>query len=195
MTPEEHVSAALRVVDRAHFCLDATGNQIPQTSSTQMISRMLQLLDVQPGDRVLEIGTGSGYSTALLAELTGSDGSIVSIDVDPEMTQRAAQLFADTHHRNILLVTADGRDGWRAPGRFERLVAWAAATALPQAWCDQTQPGAVLVVPMRVEGVAWVSKYHRTRHGSLVEDERVPGGFVPLTSAPFRPWEFAGPLT
>jgi protein-L-isoaspartate O-methyltransferase len=72
-----------------------------------MITGMLQMLDVQPGNHVLEIGTGSGYSTALLAELIGPDGSIVSIDVDSEMTQPATELLTGAKYKNVLLVTAD----------------------------------------------------------------------------------------
>jgi len=69
---------------------DNRGNQIPQTSAPEVIARLLELLDVQPGNRVLEIGTGSGYSSALLAELTGTKDNVFSIDVDPTMTERAA---------------------------------------------------------------------------------------------------------
>jgi protein-L-isoaspartate(D-aspartate) O-methyltransferase len=187
------ISTALRVVDRARYCLDDQGNQIPQTSSTEMITRMLRLLDVQPGDHVLEIGTGSGYSTALLAELTGAHGSIVSIDVDPEMTQRATRLLTDAEYKQVLLVTADGREGWFTHAPFDRLIAWAAANEVPHAWRDQTRPSAVLVVPMRDNATAWVSKYHRTQRGNLVEDKRVTSSFVPLTPKPFRPWEAAEP--
>jgi protein-L-isoaspartate(D-aspartate) O-methyltransferase len=183
------LSIALQSVERARFCLDDQGNQLPQTSSVEMITRMLQVLDVQPGNSVLEIGTGSGYSTALLAELSGPSGRIVSIDVDPEMTRRAARLLADTGYHNVLLVTADGRKVLLAHGPFDRLVAWAAATALPRAWREQTGPNGVLVVPRRVSGVSWVSRYRRTRRGSLVEDYRLAGGFIPLTARPFRPWE------
>lgn len=187
------VNTALRAVDHARYCLDDQGNPIPQTSSVEMISRMLQLLDVQPGNCVLEVGTGSGYSTALLAELTGPVGSVVSIDVDPEMTQRATSLLKDAEYKHVLLITADGREGSLAHAPFDRVVAWAAASEIPQAWCNQTRTGAVLVVPMRVNESAWVSKYSRTECGDLVEQERVTGSFIPLTPKPFRPWEAAEP--
>src|SRR5260370_13377992 len=173
---------ALRVVDRAHFCLDAEGRPLPQTSAPEMVARMLRLLDVQPGNHVLEIGTGSGYSTALLAELVGPTGSVVSIDVDLDMTQRAARLLAEAGYHNIVLVTADGRSGYRSHAPFDRLIAWAAAASLvPQAWCDQTRPGATLVVPVRHNQETWVSKYHRTADGTLHEGDRIPGSFSPRT--------------
>jgi protein-L-isoaspartate(D-aspartate) O-methyltransferase len=142
---------------------------------------------------VLEVGTGSGYSTALLAELTGTNGSVVSIDVDPEMTRRSARLLADAGYNNVLLVAADGRAGWPTHAPFDRVVAWGSVTDVPQAWRDQTRPGALVVVPMRDDGKSWVSKYCRIRRRALVEDERVAGGFIPLTPEPFRPWEAAKP--
>jgi protein-L-isoaspartate(D-aspartate) O-methyltransferase len=106
----ERVSTAVHMVDWAYLCLDDQGSQLPQTSAPEVITRMLQLLDVWPGYHVLELGTGSGYSTALLAELVGPHGSIVSIDVDPQMTptghaaagRRGVQVPQDPgrfHHR------------------------------------------------------------------------------------------------
>src|SRR5262245_24162609 len=85
--------AALRRVDRPYFCLDARGEQLHQTSNPDVVARMLQLLDVERGSRVFEIGTGSGYRTALLAELVGPEGTVVSVDVDPELTRRATVLL------------------------------------------------------------------------------------------------------
>src|SRR5262249_36064766 len=122
------VQTAMRGLDHAHYCLDDQGNPIPQTSSIEMISRMLQQLSVHPGHSVLEVGTGSGYSTALLAELTGPNGSIVSIDVDPQMTRKATVLLNDAAYRQVMLITGDGREGALAHAPFDRLVAWAAAS-------------------------------------------------------------------
>jgi protein-L-isoaspartate(D-aspartate) O-methyltransferase len=180
-------------VDRDRFCLDDQGDQVPQTSATEIIARMLQLLDVQPGQRVLEVGTGSGYSTALLAELVGPDGSIVSVDVDPDMTRRAARLLADAGYDNVLAVTSNGRDGSSTHAPFDRLVAWCSVADAPPAWRDQTRLGAVLVVPMRGDGESWIATYRRTGRDDLAELQRMPGGFVPLTPTPFKPWETTEP--
>jgi protein-L-isoaspartate(D-aspartate) O-methyltransferase len=179
-------------VDRARFCLDDQGNQIPQTSATEMIASMLHLLDVQHGNRVLEIGTGSGYSSALLAELTGPSGSISGMDVDPLMTQRASRLLRAEGYENVFLINADGQEGWPEHAPFDRIIAWASVTEVPAAWREQARSSAVLVIPMRENGKSWVGKYLKTRRGSMVEVERVPGGFIPLTPTPFRPWEAAG---
>jgi len=70
----DRLAHTFRAVDHAYFCLDDRGNPFPQTSAAVVIRRMLRVLDVQEGARVLEIGTGSGYSTALLSELIGPAG-------------------------------------------------------------------------------------------------------------------------
>jgi protein-L-isoaspartate(D-aspartate) O-methyltransferase len=187
--PADPLGKALRAVDRDRYCTDEQGDQIPQTSAPGIVARMLRLLDVRPGQRVLEIGTGSGYSTALLAELVGPEGSVVSVDVDPAMTRRAARLLAEVGYRNVLSVTSDGWDGWATRTPFDRLVAWCSVVDVPRAWYDQTRPGAVLVVPIRADGESWVAKYCRTDRPDLAEVERMPSGFIPLTPTPFKPWE------
>src|SRR5712692_4059227 len=92
--PTDRLDSALRCVDRVSFCFDGHGEQLPQTSAADMIARMLRLLDVNEGSHVLEIGTGSAFSTALLAQLAGARGAVASIDIDPDMTARAEQLLA-----------------------------------------------------------------------------------------------------
>jgi predicted methyltransferase len=78
---DDRVTAAIDHVARDRYVRTPDGRQLPQTSKPELIARMLQLLDVQLGHRVLEIGTGSGYSTALLAYLVGPGGQVISLDI------------------------------------------------------------------------------------------------------------------
>ena len=187
--PTDRISGALDEVPRQYYCIDEFGQPVHQTSATQMIERMLRLLEVQYGQRVIEVGTGSGFSAALLSHLVGSDGIVSSVDVDCDMTERAARLLQMAGHSNVVLRTGDGRKAWAEYAPFDRLVAWAAASAVPRAWREQTRDSAILVVPMRRNGQAWVSRYRRGQAGSVVEELRIPGGFIPLTATPLRPWE------
>jgi protein-L-isoaspartate(D-aspartate) O-methyltransferase len=185
----DRVSRAFVDVPRQYYCVDELGQPVHQTSATEMIERMLRLLEVEDGQRLLEIGTGSAFSTAILSHLVGGDGAVFSVDVDREMTERAARLLPLAGHSNVLLRTGDGREGWADCAPFDRLVAWAAAEAVPEAWCEQTRAGAILVVPMRCKGRAWVSRHRRGEAGSVIEELRIPGSFIPLTATPLRPWE------
>jgi protein-L-isoaspartate(D-aspartate) O-methyltransferase len=90
---------------------------------------------------VLEIGTGSGFSTALLSHLVGNDGAVCSVDVDREMSERAARLLPMAGHSNVLLRTGDGRKGWAESAPFDRLVVWAAASLVPRAGVNRREMG------------------------------------------------------
>ena len=187
--PPDRLSRALKDVPRPYYCLDERGQPVHQTSATEMIERMLRLLEVASGQRVLEIGTGSGFSTALLSHLVGNDGAVCSVDVDREMSARAARLLPMAGHSNVLLRTGDGHKGWAEYAPFDRLVAWATASVVPRAWREQTRDGAIMVVPMRRKGQAWVGRYRRGPRGSVIEELRIHGSFIPLTATPLRPWE------
>jgi hypothetical protein len=109
---------------------------------------MLRLLDVQPDHRVLEIGTGSGYSTALLAHLVGAGGQVISLDIDPEMVTRTSRLLALDHRGNVTVWHADGRLGHPPGAPYDRLVAWAQAPhAIPAAWTGQVRLGGIISLP------------------------------------------------
>jgi len=181
----------LRVVDRSHFCLDDQGNQLHQTSAPEVIARMLRALDVKTGSRVLEIGTGSGYSTALLAELVGSGGMVVSIDVDPPVSNRARSLLSSKGYTNVHVTTGDGRLGCVSSAPYDRVVAWCSVGVVPQAWLDQSRPDAILLIPMRSGEQSSICKYRRSDDGRAVEEERLAGSFIPATATPFHPWETA----
>src|SRR5690606_15664952 len=106
---------------------------------------------VQPGDRVLEVGTGSGYTTAVLAALVGDSGRVTSMDVNPDLTARArARIDAAT----TVLVCGDGTYGHAAGAPFDRIIAWATPPVIPKAWVDQIRDGGRIVTPVKVAPVA-----------------------------------------
>jgi protein-L-isoaspartate(D-aspartate) O-methyltransferase len=74
----DRVSRALDDVTRQHYCVEERGHPVHQTSATEIIERMLRLLEVEHGQRVLDVGTGSAFSTALLSHLVGGDGVVVA---------------------------------------------------------------------------------------------------------------------
>jgi protein-L-isoaspartate(D-aspartate) O-methyltransferase len=129
----DRLGLAFRMVDHAYFCLDERGNPFPQTSAPDVIARTLRALDVQAGSHVLEIGTGSGYSTALLGELIGPGGLVASIDVDPPVTARARSLLSSKGYTTVHVTTGDGRLGLPAFAPYDRVVAWCSVDEVPQA--------------------------------------------------------------
>lgn len=167
----------------------ADGCQLPQTTSPEVIAVMLRMLRARPGHRIVEVGTGSGYSTALLAHIAGPSGQVTSIDVDPELIERAAGLLNRHGSARVSLVCADGRHGWPPAAPYDRLIAWGSSPAIPAAWPQQVVPGGLIVAPTRQNAIGLVTAYQVARGGSLRQLQQIQAGFVPLTSEPFRPWE------
>ena len=180
---------ALTAVPLLEYML-AAGRQLPQTTSPEVITAMLRLLDARRGHRILEIGTGSGYSTALLAHMTGPTGRVTSLDIDPELTSRAADLLRRHAYSWVSVACADGRGGWPAAAPYDRIVAWASSPeTIPVPWPDHMTAGGVIVAPVQRAGAGLVVALHVDKNGVIKETHAIQAGFIPLTSEPFRPWE------
>lgn len=121
-------------------------------SAPDVVGAMLSALDVQPGQSVLEIGTGTGFNAALLAESVGELGHVSTIEVDSAVAASANEhLEASGYGRTIRMLTEDGEKGDPDFAPFDRVIATAAVQMghLPYAWVKQTRPGGVIVAPVR----------------------------------------------
>jgi methyltransferase of ATP-grasp peptide maturase system len=120
------------------------------TSSSTMpslMARMLEALDVHDGHRVLEIGTGTGYNTALLSHRLGSD-NVVSIDIDPTLVAAAGKLLARFGHHPTL-IAGDGAAGDAPHAPYDRIIATAGIAGIPLAWIEQLAPGGKILANLR----------------------------------------------
>jgi protein-L-isoaspartate(D-aspartate) O-methyltransferase len=160
---------------------DDRGNALSSASAPAVVALMLDQLDVRPGHRVLEIGSGTGYNAALLAELTGPAGQVVSIDIDPECTARASAALARTGHTGVEIRTGDGALGTGDGAAFDRIIVTAGAWDIPPAWFAQLAVGGRLVVPLRwrrqSRSVAFVREPERLR-----SDAMEVAGFIPMST-------------
>ena len=188
----DRLAIVFRAVDRAQFCLDDQGNQLHQTSAPEVIARMLRALDVKTGSRVLEIGAGSGYSSALLAELVGSGGMVVTIDVDPPISDAQGHCCPERGTRMCTSQPRMADSAGHVP--LPTIAPWPRVfvSVVPQAWLAQSRPDAILLIPVRSGAQSWICKYRRSADGRAVEEERFAAGFLPATATPFRPWEHPG---
>ncbi|SHE79899.1 protein-L-isoaspartate(D-aspartate) O-methyltransferase [Seinonella peptonophila] len=176
----------IRMVDRDHYVLTEDGNPLTQSTATRAILKSLQLLEVKPGDRVLEIGTGSGYSTALIAQLVGEKGHVVSLDIDPIITERAQQRLMEDNIENATLITRDGREGHTETAPFDRIIAWATADHLPKQWIDQLKNSGIIVAPFMLVPLAQSMAIARLRKydKKIVGEQLIQGAYICMNETP-----------
>lgn len=149
-----------------------------------IVALMTDLLDLRPDSRVLEIGTGSGYQAAVLAQLVAE---VYSVETVPELARAARMRLDEAGVANVQLREGDGGRGWPEGAPFDRIVVTAAAEALPPALADQLVPGGVMVAPVGLSRFAQdLMLYRKSVDNELSEQPVLPVAFVPLVrpSAP-----------
>ena len=168
---------------------DADGVTLSSISAPGLQARMIAQAGVGPGARVLEIGT-TGYNAALIAEVAGPGGHVITLDIDPEVSGWAAAALEATGYRNrVTVVTGDGEDGAPGHGPFDAIVATAGAWDIPPSWLAQLDNNGTLVVPLRMNGVTRSIGF-RKNHGRLASTSAYTCGFVPMQGAGARPETF-----
>ncbi|MFF2652660.1 methyltransferase, FxLD system [Streptomyces sp. NPDC058045] len=131
---------------------DASGASISCASQPDIVGMMLEQLDIQPGQKILELGAGTGFNAGLLGYLVGEQGHVTTIDVDEDIVDgaRAGLAAADIH--NVDVILGDGAVGYAPNGPYDRIEATVGAHAVPHAWLDQLAPGGRLLTPLRLRG-------------------------------------------
>jgi protein-L-isoaspartate(D-aspartate) O-methyltransferase len=130
---------------------DDEGVAISSVSQPAIVAVMLEQAGIEPGHRVLEIGSG-GYNAALLSELAGESGEVTTIDIDPEVTERASVTLRAAGYDKVRVARTDGVEGWDAGAPYDRIVVTVTAGDIAPAWIDQLAPGGRIVVPLRIRG-------------------------------------------
>jgi protein-L-isoaspartate(D-aspartate) O-methyltransferase len=164
----------------------ADGRNISSVSAPWLQAKMIAQAVLRPGMSVLEVGSG-GCNAAILAEVTGPSGRVVSVDIDPEITARAvATLGAAGYGRRVTVVTADAEHGVPEFAPYDAIIVTAGAWDIPPAWTGQLAPGGTLVVPLRLNSVTRSIAFRRS--GShLVSTSAQVCGFVPMQGIGARP--------
>lgn len=167
--------------DRAITIKTHGGEIVSSISQPGMIALMLELLAPARGERVMEIGTGSGYNAALLAELVGPEGSVTTIDLDDELAGRARAALDALGYRNVRVLTADGGLQLVEHTRFDGLVVTARSDDVAAAWWQALSEGGRLVLPLRLENAGeYAVGFVRRRDGRLHSVGLHPCAFIAL---------------
>ncbi|PYT15715.1 MAG: protein-L-isoaspartate O-methyltransferase [Acidobacteria bacterium] len=129
-----------------------------------IVALMTDLLQPAKTDRVLEIGTGSGYQAAVLSRLARE---IYTIEIVPELAQSAAKRLAELRYRNVTVRQGDGYQGWAERAPFDRIILTAAPKEIPKPLLDQLVPGGRLVAPVGATFIQSLTVVDKTREGDL----------------------------
>ncbi len=186
MTPADRIEEAFAAMPRTGFLpagqrrVARVDEALPigwrQTSSQPTTVRaMLRLLDVQPGQRVLDVGSGSAWTTALLTWLVGPTGEVVGVEIVPQLVAFGRDNLARAGVSARIEQATEGVLGLPDEPPFDRVLVSAEATRLPTVLLDQLVVGGVLVVPV----AGWMHEVHR-RDGHPVDVRHGPYAFVPL---------------
>ena len=148
-------------------------------SQPYIVGLMSSFLDVSSGDRVLEIGTGSGYQAAVLAEM---GVEVYTIEIIPELADRAEEVLSDLRYETVETQVGDGYFGWEDAAPFDAIIVTAAPDHVPQPLVQQLGPGGRMVIPVGPVG-AWQTlwMFYVDDSGELLAENLGPVAFVPFT--------------
>jgi protein-L-isoaspartate(D-aspartate) O-methyltransferase len=157
-------------------------------SQPYIVALMTDLLEPQPGDRVLEIGTGSGYQAAVLSLLVRQ---VDTVEIIPELAASATERLQRLGFDNVSVRLGDGGHGWPERAPFDKIILTAAAPEVPQPLLEQLKPGGRLVLPVGPpHGYQELQLVIKAADGAITADTVLSVAFVPLTGDLARPNEF-----
>jgi protein-L-isoaspartate(D-aspartate) O-methyltransferase len=153
--PARPSEEALRVIysDQALGTRFRDGLPSSSTSQPSVMADMLEALELEPGMRVLEIGTGTGYNAALLAEIVGSRGSVVTVDIDPGIAAEAEEALLAMGYGSVRVVARDGAEGVPEDAPFDRILATVGCPDLSFRWQEQLTEEGRIAVPLEHAGL------------------------------------------
>jgi protein-L-isoaspartate(D-aspartate) O-methyltransferase len=125
--------------------IDRRGMPSSSTSQPSVMAVQLEALELSHGQRVLEIGVGTGYNAALMGTLVGDTGQVISIDIDEDLVEQAKQHLAGTEAHNVMTLSGDGFFGEATYAPYDRILATCSIRSIPHPWYDQLKTGGRLV--------------------------------------------------
>jgi protein-L-isoaspartate(D-aspartate) O-methyltransferase len=156
------------------------GEIVSSSSQPAIMAIMLEQLALRPGQRVLEIGAGTGYNAALLAEIVGQRGQVTAVDIDADTVARARAALNATGYSRVRVEQADGLEGFAECAPYDRVIATVGLGDIPLAFWAQLKTGGRLVLPITLRGVMKAVAFRKDFRGHLVSTSLLPAMFMPF---------------
>lgn len=148
-------------------------------SAPHMVAVMAEALELSEGHRVLEIGAGSGYNAAVMAELVGPSGKVITLERHPSLAEKAAQVLLEAGYSNVQVVVGDGSLGYPEEAPYDRISVTCGAPRVPEPLVEQLRDGGIMLIP--VGGLEYQSLLRfRKLGGRMLSEDLGSVVFVPL---------------
>jgi protein-L-isoaspartate(D-aspartate) O-methyltransferase len=175
----EHL--ATLYADRALVLFGDEDSDVPSTiSQPSFVLRMLDMLQLEPGQRVFELGAGSGWNAALIGHLVGPEGRVYSLELIPEMAQAAAATMETLGIKNVNVIEGDAGEGYASGAPYDRAIFTAGAYDLPRPFFEQIKEGGLLLIVIKSGGGGDTLFLLQKRHDHFESLEGLPCGFVQM---------------
>lgn len=169
--------------DQAIITKEQDGIGISSSSQPAMMAIMLGQLLPEPGQRVLEIGAGTGYNAALLRFLVGPRGRVTTVDVDADIVAEARAQTTAAGYPDLHVVLGDGGYGYADDAPYDRIILTVGASDLLPAWREQLRPSGLLVLPLSLGPGMFSVAFRQQSNGTLISESLSPCGFIRLRGA------------
>ena len=173
------VDIATAYSDQPVFIRWDAGTPISSSTQPRMMAIMIEQLGLEPGTRVLEIGSGTGYNAAILAHIVGESGSVITVDIDQDIIDEAAGNLTKTGYDNVKCICGDGFEGFSGDQPYDRIIVTVGAYDVSPHWVDQLKDSGIIVIPLWFKGFS-LSVALEKRNGELNGLSAALCTFIPI---------------
>jgi len=148
-------------------------------SAPHMVAIICNLLELKKGEKVLEVGGGSGYHAAVVAEIIGKDGRVISIERRENLAKQASKVLSKLGYGNVSFIIGDGSEGFELEAPYDKIYVTASAPDIPEPLIKQLKNGGILVIPVG-DHTQYLIIVRKSKGGEIVKKNWGPVRFVPL---------------
>lgn len=152
-----------------------------------MVARMLNHSDLQDGQNILEIGTGTGYSAALMRRVAGKSATITTVELDPSNVRLAKDNLLRANISGVQVVHGDGAQGYAPRAMYDRIISTVGVWDVPPVWLNQLKPHGKLIVPLWLDGLQVIATFERTDDDTWYSSTNSAGAFIYMSGGEHMP--------